>query len=98
MSRYIDIEPVIKHANEEITAPFAYPQGGRADDEKAYREKWDFVRTILLNTPAADVVEVVRCADCRFLTFSDMYGECSKGIMGVVTPNDYCSRGERRDG
>lgn len=44
-----------------------------------------------------DVQEVVRCGDCRFLTFSDMYGECGKGIMGVVNPNDYCSRGERRD-
>lgn len=48
--------------------------------------------------PAADVVEVVRCKDCRYLTYSDMYGECGKALLGVVTPNDYCSHGERKEG
>lgn len=46
----------------------------------------------------ADAVEVVRCKDCKNLMFSDFYGECSKGYMGVVSPDDYCSRGERKDG
>ena len=46
----------------------------------------------------ADVVEVVRCKDCKNLMFSDFYGECSKGYMGIVSPDDYCSRGERKDG
>ena len=45
----------------------------------------------------ADVVEVVRCKDCKNLMFSDFYGECSKGYMGIVSPDDYCSRGERKD-
>ena len=45
-----------------------------------------------------DVVEVVRCKDCKNLTFSDFYSECSKGYMGIVSPDDYCSRGERKDG
>lgn len=48
--------------------------------------------------PTADVVEVVRCKDCKNLMFSDFYGECSKGYMGIVSPDDYCSRGERKDG
>ena len=43
-------------------------------------------------------VEVVRCKDCKNLMFSDFYGECSKGYMGIVSPDDYCSRGERKDG
>lgn len=42
--------------------------------------------------------EVVRCKDCRHLMFSDCYGECSKGYMGIVSPNDFCSKGERKDG
>lgn len=37
------------------------------------------------------------CKDCRFLEFSDCYGECGKGYFGVVSPTDYCSRGERRE-
>lgn len=41
------------------------------------------------------VVPVVRCKDCKYLIFSDCYGECSKGYIGIVSPNDYCSRGER---
>ena len=49
------------------------------------------------SAPAADVVEVVRCKDCRHLMFSDMYGECSQAHMGIVRPDDFCSYGERKD-
>ena len=45
----------------------------------------------------ADVVPVVRCIDCKHLMFSDCYGECSIGYMGIVSPNDYCSYGERKE-
>ncbi len=48
--------------------------------------------------PAADVVEVVHCKNCKHLMFSNCYGECSKGYMGIVSPNDFCSNGERKDG
>lgn len=51
----------------------------------------------LREAPAADVVEVVRCKDCKHLMFSDMYGECSQAHMGIVRPDDYCSYGERKD-
>lgn len=47
--------------------------------------------------PTADVVEVVRCKECKYLMFSDFYGECSKGYMGIVYPNGFCSHGERAD-
>ena len=49
------------------------------------------------SAPAADVVEVVRCKDCKHLMFSDMYGECSQAHMGIVRPDDFCSYGERED-
>lgn len=45
----------------------------------------------------ANLVEVVRCKDCKHLMFSDCYGECTKAYLGIVSPNDYCSHGERRD-
>ena len=51
----------------------------------------------LKEAPAADVVEVVRCKDCKHLMFSDMYGECSQAHMGIVRPDDFCSYGERKD-
>ena len=41
--------------------------------------------------PAADVVEVVRCKDCKY--FSE-FQHC--GVLGFCEPNEYCSRGKRR--
>ena len=40
-----------------------------------------------------DMQEVVRCKDCKYLMFSDMYGECARTYMGIVSPTDFCSRG-----
>lgn len=44
-----------------------------------------------------DRVEVVRCKDCEYLMFSDSYGECAKGYMGIVSPYDFCSKGKRKE-
>lgn len=60
---------------------------------------WSAVSAIdILNEPTVDVVSVVRCRECKHLMFSDCYGECGKGHMGIVRPNDFCSRGERKEG
>ena len=45
----------------------------------------------LNNIKDADVVEVVRCKDCKY--FSE-FQHC--GVLGFCEPNEYCSRGERR--
>lgn len=47
--------------------------------------------------PAADVAPVVHCKDCKHLMFSDCYGECGAARMGIVSPDDFCSYGERRE-
>ena len=44
-----------------------------------------------------DFLPVVRCKDCKHLMFSDCYGECGKGHMSIVSPDDFCSYGERKD-
>lgn len=50
--------------------------------------------------PAANVVEVVRCKDCKYWIeigeFGD--GECGHlmGLFDVAKPDDFCSYGERR--
>ena len=47
--------------------------------------------------PAADVAPVVRCEDCKYLMFSDCYGECSRGYLGIVRPDCYCCYGEKKE-
>lgn len=54
-------------------------------------------------TPAADVAEVVRCASCKYVrpTVNAHTGEqvgiwcCLHDILNV-SPDDYCSRGEKK--
>lgn len=55
------------------------------------------IGSAIKNMPAADVEPVVHCKDCRYLEFSDFYGECGRSYFGIVQPWDYCSRGARRN-
>lgn len=48
----------------------------------------------ILNRPAADVVPVVRCKDCKHL----FYTMCAACGFLPHKPNDFCSYGERKDG
>lgn len=48
--------------------------------------------------PTVDAVEVVRCRECKHLMFSDCYGECGEGHMSIVSPDDFCSYGRRKEG
>lgn len=95
MKEYIDREALIKHLEEEAEEcsddPYLEPvsYGARLGIHGAV----SFAKTL----PAADVVEVVRCKDCKHLMFSDCYGECSKAYLGIVSPWDFCSYGERKE-
>lgn len=83
MSRYIDAEHI---PNDKFFKDLT-------DVEKAKVLLW-FAQAL-----TADVVEVVRCEDCKHFQFSDMfymYGECSRDIR-IVKPDGFCSYGERKD-
>ena len=45
--------------------------------------------------PTADVVEVVRCKDCKYR--AEFSSKCNKLNLTPMWPNDYCSYGERAD-
>ncbi len=53
----------------------------------------------VVDTPAADVAEVVRCKDCKHRT---EYGNCGhprqKSVLPSAYPFDFCSYGKRREG
>ena len=59
----------------------------------------------ILDMPAADVAEVVRCASCKYVrpTVNAHTGEqvgiwCALHDILNVSPDDYCSRGEKKGG
>lgn len=61
------------------------------------------VKTLLLRQPAADVAEVVWCASCKYVrpTVNAHTGEqvgiwCFLHDIDNVSPDDYCSRGEKK--
>lgn len=54
------------------------------------------IRRVLVQVPAVDAVEVVRCKDCKNLGFKDFSGICNRRMIGIVKPDDFCSYGERR--
>lgn len=45
----------------------------------------------------AEVKNDVLCGDCKYLTCSDCYGECSKAYKGIVNADDSCGRGVRKE-
>lgn len=49
--------------------------------------------------PTADVVEVVRCKDCKFVSFAQPDGtiHCDAKTLTFHKPMDFCSYGERKE-
>lgn len=54
----------------------------------------DCIASEIASLPAADVAPVVRCRDCAHL-FGTLCAVC--GLL-PRQPDDFCSRGERKDG
>lgn len=92
MAEYIKREDVmnIRPVTSISTGPGKY---------KLNKDMVDFL-DIIRKLPAADVVEVVRCKDCRAFmkhpTKEDTMCCSEWPSLSIVEPNDYCSYGERR--
>lgn len=78
MSRYIDAEVMEQRVREAmVNSPHMVPPLIK------------FIRSI----PTADVMEVLRCKDCKFFCREN---RCYCGEFGgIVTEEDFCSRGKR---
>ena len=55
---------------------------------------------IIDSFPATDVVEVVRCRECKWWHEDDDIGHCDNpdGLDNYAKPDDFCSYGERKEG
>ena len=93
MAEYIEREVAIKAVEKADYTAIA----DDADSCKA-----NYLREIIESVPAADVVPVVRCKDCKYAyinSFSAASGValCSSSAK-VMQQDDFCSYGERKDG
>lgn len=66
------------------------------------------IKRALSGIPTADVVEVVRCKDCKYYVIHTLFGhtqgwcerlcdEHDKSLAHGTEVNDYCSYGERKE-
>lgn len=76
------------------------------DYEYGRNQVADSIASDLEDMPVADVIRPVRCHDCKYVNewrseesakkFGQVY-ECRKGILNCPDPNDFCSRGDRKE-
>ena len=58
------------------------------------------IESLIQKQPAEDVVEVVRCSECKYFGKELKQGKhsCLNYQLPYCLENDYCSYGERKDG
>ena len=91
MSRYIDAEKI----------------DTRERGNNSQRTMWHEIERIICNAPTADVVEVVRCRDCKYFVDedeTDILGLCTCKRIAIAYNGElyperdfYCPYGERRE-
>ena len=77
---------IVPNCNEPIIRDALYKQG-------------QAIKKIITEFPTADVVEVVRCKDCRMFVENKkaFVAYCKRELKNLcVKPDDYCSYGEKR--
>lgn len=103
MSKYIDADKLLKSTIAKFKCvPLVGVPSCRNGKEYFDGENFD---TLINETPTADVVEVVRCKDCRWWECEYAVGgvgRCQNPRNGLIyeltDDTDYCSYGERGQG
>ena len=88
---YIEREAVERFITKGLNNP---------DKSKAYGYDAVEILTEVHHMDAADVVEVVRCKDCKFYKYDDCWNiqwTDREGNMAYVKEDDFCSYGERKE-
>lgn len=85
MNEYIKREDAYKYIDEHLEEVFV----GQTIA--------DAVKQIISKVSTTDVVEVVRCKDCKhYALMCEVTGHCN-WIDEITKPTDFCSYGERKD-
>lgn len=86
-----------KHREEHLARKKQYQKEHR-EELNAYSREYRKRRKEREMVSDRSICGVILCKDCKHLMFSDFYGECKQGNLGIVKPDDFCSYGERKDG
>ena len=98
MAEYINREELLKDIEDSVR--FSTRNGVSAELRGAHK-----IVDRIRSAPACDVVEIVRCKDCKYFDIEedDALGTCMGKFICVSLggeiypePNHYCSYGERR--
>lgn len=84
--------------NEALNCSLKLEINGRMNAKRIVEEAIQVYSDYISKIPAADVVEVIRCRDCKYFDFR--YGECKHfDSFGLENPyeDEYCSRAERKE-
>lgn len=87
---YINKEDLLATINEVWERKYE-----RSNDKVLY-DLYRMVVRRINRAPVADIVEVVRCKDCKYIETTEYGGYCCANDEGVAY-NDYCGYGERRE-
>lgn len=91
--RLIDADEAIGHIKTRLLETALNNSTAVCDVAYVYQECADNrIETWVDEIPTVDVVEVVRCGECKFLDKK----VCARYTMVNPTDDDYCSRGEKR--
>lgn len=93
MAEYIEREALLEKIRLKLN------QSSLGETSEPYMT-WQNVVQLILEANAADVVEVVRCLDCKYISDPTGRGNflCGRKMLGFVRPDDFCSFGARMDG
>jgi len=121
MARYIDADALYERTAEWEASALAYieklnrtPLEEMDEDERAEWRRWTAIlgersafKHDVADAPTADVVEVVRCKDCKHLEIINgprVYARCNRHDLPIIsfglidTREWFCADGERREG
>lgn len=93
MAEYINREELLKDINDSVV--FSTRNGMSAELRGAHK-----IVDRIRSAPSADVVEVVRCKDCKHFTEGMAIGMCKRVKDKPILPiryDHFCSYGERKE-
>lgn len=99
MAEYIDREKLTKHIEDEIEA-FGNPSESQKPLAYGGVLALRYCKSVAVTLPTADVVEVVRCKDCKYYDNEQCYHRRHDhhGQSVYQEEDDFCSYGEKMDG